>query len=398
MAILAADESATQEREPSPKEQEIEAMTVKLPPVEIPVVRGPTLRRGVQLVIGTMGAGTLTERFRIPRRDHRRKTGYQREISLTRVNRIVTDLREKKIDLPTAVLLNLRAYNESVNLVRRGDTEFFNPDSEPLFIVDGQHRVEALKKLVDAEPERWIDFAIPFVCMLGASELEEMEQFYVVNSTAKSVRTDLALDLLKQRAEADADVMDTLIARGQVWKVKAQTLVEALERNSTIWHGRVRFPGEPGGNTMIASAGMVSALKGLLGTPYFGSITIENQVKVLDAYWEGIRQVIPDVFADPSSYVLQKVTGVLVMHGLLLSVIEYVRSKGWSVIEPTSYEKAMKEALMDLQGDSAEGGVVTGADFWRSGPEGAAGTYSSNAGQRVLIAKLRAMLPAVEVD
>ena len=44
---------------------------------------------------------------------------------------------------------------------------------------------------------------IPFVCVLGASEREEMEQFYVVNSTAKSVRTDLAYDLLKQRAEND---------------------------------------------------------------------------------------------------------------------------------------------------------------------------------------------------
>jgi hypothetical protein len=34
--------------------------------------------------------------------------------------------------------------------------------------------------------------------MIGAGELEEMRQFYVVNSTAKSVRTDLVLDLLKQ--------------------------------------------------------------------------------------------------------------------------------------------------------------------------------------------------------
>ena len=39
--------------------------------------------------------------------------------------------------------------------------------------------------------------------MIGADETEEMTQFYVINSTAKSVRTDLALDLLKQRAEND---------------------------------------------------------------------------------------------------------------------------------------------------------------------------------------------------
>jgi hypothetical protein len=33
---------------------------------------------------------------------------------------------------------------------------------------------------------------IPFTCMLGATEDEEMDQFYIVNSKAKSVRTDLA--------------------------------------------------------------------------------------------------------------------------------------------------------------------------------------------------------------
>ena len=37
-----------------------------------------------------------------------------------------------------------------------------------------------------------------------------MEQFYVVNSTAKSVRTDLAYDLLKQRAENDPEVIPAL--------------------------------------------------------------------------------------------------------------------------------------------------------------------------------------------
>ena len=378
---------------------ETETMKAKPAPVEIRVLQGNVLRAGVPLVVGIITAAALTDRFEIPRRDHRRKTGYQREISITRVNRIVADLRERKIDLPTGVLLNLRDFNPETDLREtKSGGLLLMPNDQPLYVVDGQHRVEALKKLVESEPERWSDFKIPFICMLGGTEVQEMEQFYVVNSTAKSVRTDLALDLLKQRAEADADVMNTLIERGQVWKVKAQTIVEALDRNSSIWRGLIRFPGEAAGDTMIASAGMASALKGPLGTPYFGSITTDNQVKVLDAYWQGIKRVLPEVFERPSSFTMQKATGVLVMHGLLVSVIEYVRSKGWSVIEPASYEKALKDALNELEGDTAEGAVVSGADFWRSGPEGAAGTYSSNAAKRVLIAKLRAMLPAVEVD
>ena len=59
--------------------------------------------------------------------------------------------------------------------------------------MDGQHRVAALKKLMEEDPDGgWEKFQIPFICMVGATEPEEMEQFYVVNSRAKSVRTALA--------------------------------------------------------------------------------------------------------------------------------------------------------------------------------------------------------------
>lgn len=356
-----------------------------------------TLRKKTPMVLGVITAGILADLCTIPRRDPRKKTGYQREVSPHRVNRLIKDLSDRRVDLPTAVLLNLRTYKPDVHLVERDGKQYFCPDDEKLHVVDGQHRIEALTRLVQMDPDRWSDFEIPFVCMLGADEREEMEQFYVVNSTAKSVRTDLALDLLKQRAESDVDVMKSLIERGESWKVKAQTLVEELAL-TPVWRNRVRFPGDPKGDTTVGSSGMVASFKQLLGTPYFGSITTGNQVKVLDAYWRGIREVIPNVFDEPSEYALHKVTGVMVMHGLLTSVLEYVRSMGKSVIESESYTDAMKDTLLNLEGDTSAGELARGADFWKAGSEGAAGSFSSNAGRRVLIAKLKASLPPVEVE
>jgi hypothetical protein len=67
-------------------------------------------------------------------------------------------------------------------------------------------------------------------------------------------------------------------------------------------------------------------------------------------------------------------------------------------VEPESYESALEDSLTNLEGDTAEGGPAVGADFWRSGPNGAAGSFSSNAGRQVLISRLRADLPAVEVE
>jgi len=364
---------------------------------DLPVVKTAT-RSGTPMVTGVIPAGTLVDRYVIPRRNARNKTGYQREISTSRVNKLMKDLRSKRVDLPTSILVNLRNYDPIEHLIDTDDGLRFRLADEKLHVVDGQHRVEALARLVEEEPGKWSDFELPFVSMLGASEREEIRQFYVVNSTAKSVRTDLALDLLKQRAESEPGVLDALIETGETWKVKGQQLVEDLEKTSPLWKGRVRFPGDASAGTVIGSAGLVSSLKPLLVTPYFGSITTANQVKVLTAFWEGVQLVIPEVFTEPSEYVIQKSTGVQIMHGLLVSVLEYVRSTGRSVIEAPPYCDAMQEALLELEGDTSNGDVVRGADFWLAGGEGAAGSYSSNAGRRVLTAKLRGALPAIEVE
>ena len=148
----------------------------------------------------------------------------------------------------------------------------------------------------------------------------------------------------------------------------------------------------------MGSAAMVNSLKVLLSTPYFGSIATDNQVKILDAYWQGIRRVLPDPFDRTSEYSLQKSTGVQAMHALLVSVLEYVRSTGGSVLELNSYADALNNTLLEIEGDNGKGEVVKRADFWLAGPTGAAGSFSSNAGRRVLIAKLKASLPDVEVE
>jgi hypothetical protein len=233
--------------------------------------------------------------------------------------------------------------------------------------------------------------------MLGGTEREEMEQFYVVNSTAKSVRTDLALSLLKQRAESDARVMDQLRERGESWKVGGQTLVEELGTIS-LWKARIRFAGDDRGATTIASAGMANSLKPLLATPYFGQLTVANQVKILNAFWKGLSKLIPDAFTTPDEFIVQKSTGVMIFHALLIPVIELIRSRGESLIEPETYAEVLKDAVMNMEGDTSEGEIARGMDFWRSGPNGAAGSYSSNAGRRVLVAKLREQLPRIEFN
>ena len=363
--------------------------------VSFPIVL-TKLRSGTQLAVGAMTAGVLSEVYYVPRRDSRNKTGYQREVTTARVNRLVKDLKEGRVDLPTSILLNLQDFRAATHLTDDGRALTIHK-GDRLNVVDGQHRTAALDRLVEENPDKWSNFQVPFVCMLGAQEREEIKQFYVVNSTAKSVRTDLALDLLRQRAETETGLVDSLIETGEMWKVKGQRIAEELATTS-VWRGRIRFPSDVPGDTTIRSSGIVASLKQMLASPFFSQLEESQQVKILDAYWKGIKKVIPEAFEDPGLFVIQKATGVMVMHSLFLAVMEYVRSTGRSLVEPEPFADALEAALSELEGDTGNGDIARGYEFWLAGGDGAAGSYSSNAGRRVLVAKLRSSLPRIEVE
>jgi DGQHR domain-containing protein len=372
----------------------------------IPVVEGQPLRSGVKTVTGSIPAGTLKERFQIPYRDSLRKTGYQRKPQESRINRLMNQIRRNRVDVPTSVLFNVRG-NKARDLIIKDEQGHLwlqldeNSVGDVIFyVVDGQHRVLAVVRLVGEDLDKWKNYKLQFVLMLGASESEEVNQFYVVNSTAKSVRTDLALDLLKQRADADGRVMEDAIETGQRWKIDGQTIVEKLYADSPVWRGKIRLANAEKGDSILPAASFVASLRPLLVSPYFAALSTQQQVKVLDAYWQGIRETCREPFDNEAdNYALQKGIGVTAMHELLVTVIEHVRSKGESAFDANAYRIVMESVLANLDGDNRDGENVSGSDFWLTAPlGGAAGSYSSSAGKRVLIAKLRQLLPRMEAE
>jgi DGQHR domain-containing protein len=361
------------------------------------------------LVAGFMPTGVLLpDNYEIPYHNPNSGKGYQRQPQEARINELADDMRKGLTDLPTAVLLNLRnrdvrhVYNDGVlNLALQdpmgaGFAANVRAAVLKFYVVDGQHRILALLKLLRDYPnDNWTSFLIPFVCMLGATEDEEMEQFYIVNSKAKSVRTDLAQELLKQLAESNPELAASLTEKGKDWQVAAQQLAHQLAEISPVWRGRIRFAAMEKGDTTMPSASLITSLKPVLASPYFKALQGGDQIKILDAFWRGLRNVLPEAFDDPAEYVLQKGSGVKAIHNILVQVIEIVRARGGSVIEPDAYEAVLREPLERLQGEDSNANPVSGIDFWKAGPEGAAGSYSSNAGQRVLIAKIQALLPRI---
>jgi hypothetical protein len=235
--------------------------------------------------------------------------------------------------------------------------------------------------------------------MLGADKAQELEQFYVVNSTAKSVKTDLAYDLLKQRADLDGQVMRGLIESGQDWKVEAQRLTELMADKSDTWRRRIRLANEDKGITTIPSASFVTSLKKFLTYPFVKNLGNEKKFNLLEAYWSSIRSVIPEPFKKPEDYTLMKGIGVWAMHEILPEVTEIARSRGDSLFDPYSYNKLLERVFEELEGENKTAEIVKGPDFWLTAPKGgAAGGFSSSAGKRVLISKLMQSLPEPEIE
>ena len=354
-------------------------------------------KRHIPRVVGEIDAGALTSRMIVPRRIHAEGAGYQRPVSKARVRRLAAELKAQRVSLPTAVLLNLRDYEENRNLVRQREQACLSVRDDELYVVDGQHRLEALKELIESDEGKWESFKIPFVCLLGASELEEMRQFHVVNSEAKSVGTDLANALLRERAKTDPEYRNYLVERGEDWRVRAQEITELLKETEP-WRGRIRFEGEKKQRSMtIPSSGMVTSLKGLVTTSaaYFARVDQESQVRILTAFWSGVLRVLPGAGEEPEVFTLQKMVGATVLHGVLPHVIELIRESGGSVLNPADYEEILRLPLQDLGGQNSRMEDVHGVEFWRSGPGGVAGGLSSNAGRRVLQQRIESLLPSL---
>jgi DGQHR domain-containing protein len=130
------------------------------------------------------------------------KQGYQRAIERNRANRFAAYLQQDSAISPTVVLVNDRngacSYDEET-----GEVTF--DSSVPLFVFDGQHRKDGYNKAYLERPELE-GFPALMVVTSDLDKRREMEQFQVINGTAKGVKTNLVIEI---KAALHQDVFET---------------------------------------------------------------------------------------------------------------------------------------------------------------------------------------------
>lgn len=359
---------------------------------EVFLLKGQPIENSVQgrepeTFVGVFKASELIYRCQIPQRDFTKQTGYQRLPSNSRVNKLTRDLRQRNVDLPTAVLLSVRSESNlrpTLDSSGRYILSLPNNGDTPFYVVDGQHRLEGLRKVIKEDGNKyWADYLIPVVMFFGADEHLEMIQFHTVNSNAKSIPTDLALDLLKTRARIDDAFLQHLVDNREGWKVVTQELTEELSKLGE-WEGRIRFPNQSKSQTLVTSNAFVSSLKRLLKQDNFASYLPTERVGIIDAYWRGIAKALPECFENPEKHNIQKTVGINVFHNILPTILAWATRFGRPVAKAETYEGILSTTLQQLSGVNPQGTDSVGSDFWKSGEAGASGAYSGYAGRNVL--------------
>lgn len=388
-------------------------------------LRGAMLvQRGQPIFVTAIRARDAVDLTALDTYDPETGEGYQRERSPARM-REAAQYYQDGGRMPNPLLFNIReADMEAVEIEVQGASSDYEEALESvgnftgaasitiprfmpllLWLYDGQHREGALERLMDENGE-FEDFPVPVSITLGLPPMEEMKEFYEVNQNAKAVKTDLAWTLLRKRAEADPDLAELLEIKGRNWQTRGQEVVEELLALDGPWSGCIQAPNqkkERGDRLTINLAQFIRSLRPVLAMDVFTQQDASTIAQVLNAYWKGIAKVLPEPFHgdnNPKDWVIQKGPGAISLHAVFPTVAEVLRSNGNRLGDEDAYAEILSR-LPELEGEilREDGQVVllSGADFWLSGPSGVASQFTGDAGRKRLGGRILALIPKPSV-
>lgn len=381
------------------------------------VTGGIAVQNGVPMMMAFAEAAEILKHTAVDRFDSAAGTGYQRDPQMPRIRK-ATEYYQGGGRMPNPILVNIReedfdkieiqmsaddrkAYDEAIETGGDwiGSATIYIPADVKVWVYDGQHRDGAIRGVVESDFSTFSGFPVPLSITLGLTTSEEMKEFYEVNQNAKSVKTDLAWELLRQMAAEDPILAEALEVSNKDWPTKGLAVAEALIASGGLWSDRIQRANVKkvrGDNLTLGAAQFARSLQPVLAMSAFAKADPKTIAQVLDAYWVGICMVLPDAFADPKKYVIQKGPGAIALHRVLPQVIDVLRARGQRMANAEAYAEILKD-LPNLTGEIvSEDGTVTevsGPDFWKAGPEGVASQWTGDAGRKRLAVRIQTVLP-----
>lgn len=367
--------------------------------MKITVVEGPVLpNTGTQTAVGTMTVEQLIDIYQVDQYDPEigspgEEGGYQRLAKENRVKELASKIGKKGLVVANAILINVRpedAVPKKLLFDVNGTVSVNLP--KKVWIEDGQHRVEAWKR-VFLNPEDYgiskkeiAETKICFVMYWGSAIEEEVNTFFDTNNFSKGLELENRLEL---------DIYLSKIADGHTHPenkdlINADLVVKELETHP-IWNGKIRKPNSKTG--IVPRSALLQSIIALFKSESLFDMELEDRKKLVISVWEAVAEVFPEIFEDPRAkdWSLQKAIGVNTIHKLVPYICGNIfKRRGTpgaknSDLDPLSKETYVEYFSKMKSVKDSDPKLMDGLSFWRAGKEGGAGAYSSGQGKKMLL-------------
>ena len=217
----------------------------------------------------------LVENTFIKKFDPLNFSGYQRSIDSKHMESIVEYIeKSNNFYLPTSIICSI-------------DEEY--SDSKNLFVVDGQHRIEAFKH-VNAETYKKIKRCeVSVIVLENPGILLEIETFITINKTSKRVDTSLAyvLKSMLNRNKTSDEINSSFDRRNYISVESAYKL--NYSEDYSRWTDRIMFEGSPRKYSyqFLSLNAFVKAIRRFLSV-------LENK-KIMEFKWENNSDIEDNV-------------------------------------------------------------------------------------------------------
>ncbi len=324
------------------------------------------------------------------------KEGYQRELVSARAEAFKKFIAYENKFSPTSILLNIR----HIEKIKIETSRITLDDKEYLWIIDGQHRIEGLKKLLKEDPsnQEYATMEVPIIITNLGNKFEEAILFAVFNKTQTGVKYDLVETVLAEQIKKGNIDVETLVKEydkaGTKILREISTRIEAVDianmlndREGSPWYNNIVAPNEkplPSHKKIIRQRSFTTSLEPLI--KYFERYAINVDARLLaehlTVFWNALERVMPQAFKSPEDYVIQKGTGTAVLHEVYPKLLLAAVGNNTEVPNIDKLTEGLNDIKNNLGSDTDN---FLMPDYWDSkkGTAGTAGTSKKSFAQLV---------------
>lgn len=311
---------------------------------------------GISIFVTTMSALDLLERCSVDRWTTDNTKGYQRLPIVKRFSEgkgsIVRYLMKEIGCFPTSILLNVRGElsfeeGDDMGWCTLGDLDI---GDEKLWLIDGQHRMEALKRAIERNAD-FEKYPVIVSILQLPNRFDELMLFYIVNRRQRGVPTDLAYRHLQRMLwEKGTNWLYELEGRRGVLLGLATEIVDYLcDDPRSPWYGRIRRVAETKTDDhIIQDKMMIRSVADVLKEKVFEGLPVSDMADLLIDYWNAIVWLYPAVFDESRHYTLLAAPGIYSLHMLFPYV--YSRCVTVGVVNEDEMRNVLELLLTETPG------------------------------------------------